>query len=130
MPSPENIAFFQANQGAIAALVEKENARRSRRGISILTEAEIDAGVEEMLQISLKGKPWSSYRFPLPSSVPVVSQKAHISASQSEKLQFEISKCENGFVMSALGTQYIFKTPKELMGIFVKVLFGKDNDAS
>lgn len=132
MPPPEKVEFWTQNKDVLASIVENENARRTRRSLPMLTEDEIDEGLDEVMALSAKGKTFSDYKFPV-TKIPFHHQNGEVrflhppkpEAEKSSGMKFEIAKCENGFVMSHSGIQHIFRTPKELMGIFGKVLFGK-----
>jgi len=129
--TPEKIEFLEKHKEILAPIIERENARRSRRSLPILSEAEIDSGLDQIMKIEASGKDFSTYRFPPPMSGVSIPQKEAKPSLESGKtgIVFEVQKCENGFLMVSGGVQYIFRTPKELMGILSGVVFGEKSKA-
>lgn len=128
MPNPAKMQFFKENKEC-RDLIDKENVRRTKRNLALLTDQEIDDAVGEMMALAKEGQRIRTFKFPdLPATPPVQAQPSiPITKKHKDSFQFEAVVCANGFLlnMNRSGKQesFIFKTEEDLMSIFKQTVF-------
>lgn len=134
MPSPENLAFFSKHENILVPLISRENSSRIKAGFDPLPEDVVDDFISQMRTELQTPEKISQFKFPPPEETdrkrPPKQIESPVPERSSAKFVFEVSECQNGFVLYERNQRqsYVFRTQKELMGIFKKIFFEKQHE--
>jgi hypothetical protein len=142
-PSPEKKKFMGDNKEELGKIIQRENNRRSKRGVIPLSNDEIGDAIDTMMDIVSGGGRLREYTFPAtanpiepkkvappttgPSPGPVIQSQRMTPKPREGEIIFSISRCLNGFMLGVSDKElpYIFKNKKELFDIMEDVVFTK-----